>query len=260
MSGHCTTWKPYNLQFVNIQYQHIFPRSPCCLHGRGLVSRWSSQAVRSCGEWWLGREVGGWCLHMDQRGGHYGPRLIIEYKFFHAPRPHSSMTPHPPPQDPTPSWNLRISWIWNSPPWLNRPSREKIALIYKRLCWLSNQICAPDIRLASGTISANVDTASKSKEAILDKERECSLWSRKAGKCPSLCPWWGRGWADRVLGQFSNLVEVLFFQPSRPSRGRTDYKGLFCHHSTWSQKRDNKLCFVNPHFSIFNFENLSHNW
>ena len=51
-------------------------------------------------------------------------------------------------------------------------------------------------------------------------------WSRKAGKCPSLWPWWGRGWADRVLGQFSNLVEVLFFQPSRPSRGRTDYKGF----------------------------------
>ena len=63
---------------------------------------------------------------------------------------------------------------------------KKIALIYKRLCWLSNQICAPDIRLASGTISANVDTTSKSKEAILDKERECSLWSRKVYACTAL--------------------------------------------------------------------------
>ena len=133
---------------------------------------------------------------------------------------------------------------------------KKIALIYKRLCWLSNQICAPDIRLASGTISANVDTASKSKEAILDKERECSLWSRKVSFSVALVgAWVGRSSVGTIF-KFGRSVIL----PSRPSRGRTDYKGLFCHHSTWSQKRDNKLCFVNPHFSIFNFENLSHNW
>ena len=47
---------------------------------------------------------------------------------------------------------------------------------------MSNQICAPDIRLASGTISANVDTASKSKEAILDKRERVQFVEQEGRK------------------------------------------------------------------------------